>query len=165
MEHNFFCSFNHNDLSILKNEKIMKTIYTQTKKDIIKSLKNNKMIDFFVNDEEDFITKDEYMFKRALLLFPELKEDITFFKKCVAINSFTLEHAGNKVKDNKDVVMKAITEDEYAIEYASDRLQNNFEVVFAAASKSENVLSIICPNSKIISKLREHGIAASKRLA
>ena len=61
MEHNFFCSFIHNDLSILENEKLMKTIYTQTNKDIIKSLKNNQMIDCFVNDDDDFITTDESM--------------------------------------------------------------------------------------------------------
>ena len=61
----------------------------------------------------------------------ELKENsnnIDFYNNALAESGLYLEWASDEIKDNKEMVMKAVTQNPGALEFASSKLKNDKDI-------------------------------------
>jgi hypothetical protein len=84
---------------------------------------------------------------KAMDLF---KEDLSYF----------LQFLPDELKDDKEIVIKAVTKDGLALSEASDRLKNNREVALAAFTSAWQ--AFIFFGKDLVKELKEHGYYGMK---
>ena len=65
--------------------------------------------------------------------------DYDIIMEAININPFNgLKYASEQLKDNYDIVLKAVEKNGYALQFASNKLKDNFNIVYTALTKGKS---------------------------
>jgi len=130
------------DLNILNNKEILKSCFDVDIDHTLFFLKDNNKMDLLdINFQKEIIKNNPYYLK----YFDDLKSDKAFILSldCVYLNSLS-----DDLKNDKDVVLKAVKRCRWDFEYVDDELKNDKSFVMEIVKINGNLLEYVSKSLK-----------------
>lgn len=83
-------------------------------------------------DYQNAVSYRDLLMEKTPPHFKGMEANEAYFQFALESNGLLLEKAGEAIRDNKELVMKAVKQNGKALQFASDRLRNDRDVVLAA---------------------------------
>ena len=136
------CEKYNNDIQIIKHAIYYRSTYLCNASDELKD--NEEIVKLAITQYQDesvsedlqetYISDNSNLVNLLGYVSDRLKDNYEIIIKAISIDGRTLQNASNRLKNNYEIVKLAVSNNGSAIEFASTELKNNYEIVKLAVS-------------------------------
>ena len=88
--------------------------------------------------------------------FKDLTDDASFFRQAVLLAPNILSNASSEIRDNKEIILEAVSHRAEEIFYASSRLKVDKDIILAALQQNPNLSSEYLPEEGLDNLIQDH---------